>query len=157
MIFCVLFNVLEKSKNFSSLCFEKKENSIAVHNSSADHRDGLFHPLAKDEMEKQSCLSHFVVQKKMGNADPRCDEIDVAIVQMIAVGDQLFSVVDNPDFINLNRKGMKTQNFFGASCTGIEYNTYFPILLFALIASEFYSNRMFVLSQQTLRLSMTDE
>uniref|UniRef100_A0A915HMR9 Uncharacterized protein n=1 Tax=Romanomermis culicivorax TaxID=13658 RepID=A0A915HMR9_ROMCU len=34
------------------------------------------------------------------NADPRSEEIYVAIVQMIAVDDQPFSAVDNPGSIN---------------------------------------------------------
>uniref|UniRef100_A0A915L1X3 Uncharacterized protein n=1 Tax=Romanomermis culicivorax TaxID=13658 RepID=A0A915L1X3_ROMCU len=35
----------------------------------------------------------------MDNADPRSSEIDVTFVQMIAVDDQPFSVVENPGLI----------------------------------------------------------
>uniref|UniRef100_A0A915K7Q5 Uncharacterized protein n=1 Tax=Romanomermis culicivorax TaxID=13658 RepID=A0A915K7Q5_ROMCU len=40
----------------------------------------------------------------MDNADPRSEESHVAIVQMIAVDDQIFSVVEDPCFINLIKK-----------------------------------------------------
>uniref|UniRef100_A0A915HQW5 Uncharacterized protein n=1 Tax=Romanomermis culicivorax TaxID=13658 RepID=A0A915HQW5_ROMCU len=45
----------------------------------------------KDEMDNQSSLFHFVVHEKMDDANPRPDEIDIAIVQMIAVDDQSFN------------------------------------------------------------------
>uniref|UniRef100_A0A915KV23 Uncharacterized protein n=1 Tax=Romanomermis culicivorax TaxID=13658 RepID=A0A915KV23_ROMCU len=38
----------------------------------------------KDQMDKQSTLSRFIVQKKMDNTDLRPEEIDEAVVQMIA-------------------------------------------------------------------------
>uniref|UniRef100_A0A915HM24 Uncharacterized protein n=1 Tax=Romanomermis culicivorax TaxID=13658 RepID=A0A915HM24_ROMCU len=64
---------------------------------------------SKDEIDKQSSLSHFAVQKKMDNADPRFEEIDVAITQMIVVDDQFcFRVFENPGFINLIKRTMQT-------------------------------------------------
>uniref|UniRef100_A0A915L793 Uncharacterized protein n=1 Tax=Romanomermis culicivorax TaxID=13658 RepID=A0A915L793_ROMCU len=54
----------------------------------------------KDEMNKQSSLSHFVVKKKMDNADPKSKEFDIPIGQIIAVDDQPFSMVENPGSIN---------------------------------------------------------
>uniref|UniRef100_A0A915KM31 Uncharacterized protein n=1 Tax=Romanomermis culicivorax TaxID=13658 RepID=A0A915KM31_ROMCU len=53
----------------------------------------------KDEVDKKSSLSRFVVQKKMDKANPRSGEIDVATVQMIAVDAQPFGVVENPGFM----------------------------------------------------------
>uniref|UniRef100_A0A915IB70 Uncharacterized protein n=1 Tax=Romanomermis culicivorax TaxID=13658 RepID=A0A915IB70_ROMCU len=58
----------------------------------------------KDEMDKKSTLSRFIVQKKMDNANPRSEQIDEVVVQMIAVNDQPLSVVETPGFINLVKK-----------------------------------------------------
>uniref|UniRef100_A0A915JBG4 Mitochondrial thiamine pyrophosphate carrier n=1 Tax=Romanomermis culicivorax TaxID=13658 RepID=A0A915JBG4_ROMCU len=44
------------------------------------------------------------MEKELHNADPRSEETDVAIVQMSAVYDQSFGVVENPSFINLIRE-----------------------------------------------------
>uniref|UniRef100_A0A915K913 Uncharacterized protein n=1 Tax=Romanomermis culicivorax TaxID=13658 RepID=A0A915K913_ROMCU len=40
----------------------------------------------------------------MDKADPRSEEIDVAIVQIIAVENQPFGVIENQGFIDLIRK-----------------------------------------------------
>uniref|UniRef100_A0A915L241 Uncharacterized protein n=1 Tax=Romanomermis culicivorax TaxID=13658 RepID=A0A915L241_ROMCU len=57
----------------------------------------------KDKMDKQS-TPRFIVQKKMDNADLRSEEIHETVLQMIAVDDQPFSVVENPGFINFIKK-----------------------------------------------------
>uniref|UniRef100_A0A915IK53 Uncharacterized protein n=1 Tax=Romanomermis culicivorax TaxID=13658 RepID=A0A915IK53_ROMCU len=48
----------------------------------------------------------------MVNADLRSEEIDGAVVQIIAVDDPLFSVVENPGFINLITKFLN-MDFYG--------------------------------------------
>uniref|UniRef100_A0A915KZ76 Uncharacterized protein n=1 Tax=Romanomermis culicivorax TaxID=13658 RepID=A0A915KZ76_ROMCU len=66
----------------------------------------------EDEMDKLSSLSHFVVEKRMDNADQRSEELDVAIAEKNAVGDQPFGVVENPGFINLIKKALYFGGFF---------------------------------------------
>uniref|UniRef100_A0A915JXU7 Uncharacterized protein n=1 Tax=Romanomermis culicivorax TaxID=13658 RepID=A0A915JXU7_ROMCU len=101
----------------------------------------------KDNMNKQSTLSRFIVQKKMDNADPRSEESDEAVVHMIAVDDKPSRVVENPGFINLIKKrGQRREEHNEMVCFGLKEK---EICSGDKKMKEiFFGNRMFVLEDK---------